>query len=148
MSFARQTTKTEPIKSLQHFALFVKFYINVISTQNVVNFERHILPYFVLSNESLACKWHQRAWTVFFVIISFIRKDKEGKICLQTFTTFCVDITFLYILTFNAKCCILVTSSVFVVRFVNDIVEFELSFLKQCFSLKRPNEAKYVFKNL
>ena len=44
MSFASQTTKSEPIKSLQHFALFVKFYINVISTQNVVNFERHILP--------------------------------------------------------------------------------------------------------
>ena len=30
----------------------------------------------------------------------------------------------------NAKCCKLVTSSVFVVRFVNDIVELELSFLK------------------
>ena len=44
MPFASQTTKTEPIKSLQHFALFVKFYINVKSTQNVVNFERHILP--------------------------------------------------------------------------------------------------------
>ena len=41
----------------------------------------------------------------FFVIISFIRKDKYGKICLQKFTTFCVDITFLYILTINAKCC-------------------------------------------
>ena len=49
--------------------------------------------------------------------------------CLQKFTTFCVDITFLYILTFNAKCCKLLTSSVFVVRFVNDIVELELSFL-------------------
>ena len=36
---------------------------------------------------------------------------------------------FWYILTFNAKCCKLLTSSVFVVRFVNDIVEFELSFL-------------------
>ena len=35
----------------------------------------------------------------------------------------------LYILTFNAKCCKLFTSSVFVVRFVNDIVELELSFL-------------------
>ena len=58
----------------------------------------------------------------FFVIIPFIRKDKQGKICLQKFTTFCVDITFWYILTFNAKCCKLLTSSVFVVRFVNDIV--------------------------
>ena len=48
--------------------------------------------------------------------------------CLQKFTTFCVDITFLYILTFNAKCCKLLTSSVFMVRFVNDIVELELSF--------------------
>ena len=65
----------------------------------------------------------------FFVIKSFIRKDKKGKICLQKFTTFCVDITLLYILTFNAKCCKLLTSSVFVVRFVNDIVELELSFL-------------------
>ena len=65
----------------------------------------------------------------FFVIISFIRKDKKGKICLQKFTTFYVDITFLYILTFNAKCCKLLTSSIFVVRFVNDIVELELSFL-------------------
>ena len=49
--------------------------------------------------------------------------------CLQKFTTFCVDITFLYILTFNAKCCKLLTSSVLVVGFVNDIVELELSFL-------------------
>ena len=64
----------------------------------------------------------------FFVIISFIRKDKYGKISLQKFTTFCVDITFLYSLTFNAKCCKLLTSSVFVFRFVNDIVELELSF--------------------
>ena len=48
--------------------------------------------------------------------------------CLQKFTTFCVDITFLYILTFNAKCCKLLTSSVFMVGFVNDIVELELSF--------------------
>ena len=39
------------------------------------------------------------------------------------------DITFWYILTFNAKCCKLLTSSVFMVRFVNDIVELELSFL-------------------
>ena len=44
-------------------------------------------------------------------------------------TTFSVDITFWYILTFNAKCCKLLTSSVFVVRFINDIVELELSFL-------------------
>ena len=39
------------------------------------------------------------------------------------------DIIFLYIVTFNAKCCKLLTRSVFVVRFVNDIVELELSFL-------------------
>ena len=39
-----------------------------------------------------------------------------------------LDITFLYILTFNAKCCKHLTTSVFV-RFVNDIVELELSFL-------------------
>ena len=49
------------------------------------------------------------------------------------FTTFCVDITLLYILTFNAKCCKLLTSSVFVVRFVNDIVELELSFCNNIF---------------
>ena len=85
---------------------------------------------------------------LFFVIISFIRKDKLGKICLQKFTKFCVDITFWYILTFkikccklltsfvyvviltfNTKCCVFLTSSLFVVRFVNDIVELELSFL-------------------
>ena len=36
---------------------------------------------------------------------------------------------FLYIWTFNAKSCKLLKSSVFVVRFVNDIVELELSFL-------------------
>ena len=45
------------------------------------------------------------------------------------FTTFCVDIIFLYILAFNAKYCKFLTSSVFVVRFVNNIVEFELTFL-------------------
>ena len=38
MSFTNPTTKTELVKSLQHFALNVKMYINVISTQNVVNF--------------------------------------------------------------------------------------------------------------
>ena len=64
------------------------------------------------------------------VIISFFRKDKWGEICLQQFTTFCVDITLLYILTFNAKCCKLFMSSIFVVRFVNDMKELELSFLK------------------
>ena len=45
MSFTNLTTKTETVKSLQHFALNVKMYKNVISTQNVVNFLRHILPY-------------------------------------------------------------------------------------------------------
>ena len=34
------------------------------------------------------------------------------------------------------------------VRFVNDIVELELSFLKQYLSLERTNRSKYVFKNL
>ena len=43
MSFTNLTTKTELVKSLQHFALNVKMYQNVIS--NVVNFWRHILPY-------------------------------------------------------------------------------------------------------
>ena len=45
MSFTSQSTKTELIKSLQHFALIVKFLTKVILTQNVVNFGRHILPY-------------------------------------------------------------------------------------------------------
>ena len=45
MSFTNLTTKTELVKSLQHFALNVKMYQNVISTQNVVNFWIHILPY-------------------------------------------------------------------------------------------------------
>ena len=58
-----------------------------------------------------------------------------GKICLQKFATFCVDITFWYILTFNAKCCKLLTSSVFVVRFVNDIVEL---FCNNVFNWKGP----------
>ena len=49
--------------------------------------------------------------------------------CLQKFTTFCVDITFWYILTFNTKFCKLLTSSVFVVRFINDIDEIKLSYL-------------------
>ena len=38
MSFTNLTTNTELVKSLQHFALNVKMYQNVISTQNVVNF--------------------------------------------------------------------------------------------------------------
>ena len=42
MSFTSKTTKTELIKSLQHFALIVKFYTNVILKQNVVDFLRHI----------------------------------------------------------------------------------------------------------
>ena len=45
MSFTNLTTKTELVISLQHFALNVKMYQNVISTQNVVNFWRDILPY-------------------------------------------------------------------------------------------------------
>ena len=38
MSFTNLTTKTELVKSLQHFALNVNMYRYVISTQNVVNF--------------------------------------------------------------------------------------------------------------
>ena len=57
------------------------------------------------------------------------------------------DITFLSILTFNAKCCKHLTSFVFGVRYINDNVELELSFL-QCLSLERANRSKYVFKNL
>ena len=45
MSLTNLTTKTELVKSLQHFVLNVKMYKIVISTQNVVNFLRHILPY-------------------------------------------------------------------------------------------------------
>ena len=44
MSFTN-LTNIELVKSLQHFALNVKMYKSVISTQNVVNFWRHILPY-------------------------------------------------------------------------------------------------------
>ena len=38
MSFTNLTTKTELVKSLQHFALNVQMYKNVISMQIVVNF--------------------------------------------------------------------------------------------------------------
>ena len=38
MSFTNLTTKTELVKSLQYFVLIVKFYTNVILTQNVVIF--------------------------------------------------------------------------------------------------------------
>ena len=38
MSFTNLTTKKKIVKSLVHFALNVKIYQNVISTQNVVNF--------------------------------------------------------------------------------------------------------------
>ena len=44
ISWTCQTTKNEHSKSLQHFALIVKFYTNLILTQNVVNFWRHIFP--------------------------------------------------------------------------------------------------------
>ena len=44
----------------------------------------------------------------------------------------------MYILTFNAKYCKLLTSSVFVVGFVNGIVELELSFCNNVFHLKGP----------
>ena len=64
----------------------------------------------------------------FLVIISFIRKDKQGKICLKNLQHFALISHFVH-LTFNAKCFKLLTSSAFVVRFVNDIVELELSYL-------------------
>ena len=57
--------------------------------------------------------------------------------CLKIYNIL-VDITFWYILTFNAKCCKLLTSSVFVVRFVNDIVELELSLCNNDFRWKGP----------
>ena len=45
MSFTNLIMKTELVKCLQHFALIVKFYTNVLSTQNIVTFKRNILPY-------------------------------------------------------------------------------------------------------
>ena len=38
MSFTDLIIKTELVRSLQHFAFIVKFYTNVLSTQNVVTF--------------------------------------------------------------------------------------------------------------
>ena len=63
MSFTNLTTKTELVKSLQHFALNVKMYKNVISTQNVVNFWRYILPYLsflmkdVITKKKVQVRW-------------------------------------------------------------------------------------------
>ena len=51
MSFTNLTTKTELVKNLQHLALIVKFYTNLILTQNVVNFLKTYFALFVLSNE-------------------------------------------------------------------------------------------------
>ena len=56
MSFTNLTTKTELVKSLQLFALNVKMYKNVISTQNVVHFSRHILPYVSFLMEDIITK--------------------------------------------------------------------------------------------
>ena len=90
-------------------------YKNVILTQNVVNFLRHILPYLSFLMKDIITKKDSSSSLMSFASQSFIGKD--------------VDITFLYILAFKAKCCKLLTGSVFVVRFVNDVVELELSFL-------------------
>ena len=76
LSFASQTTKTEPIKSLQHFSLIVKFYTKVISTQNVENFERHILPLLSFPVKDWLANDINELELSFLVIISFIRKDK------------------------------------------------------------------------
>ena len=56
MSFTNLTTKTELVKSLQHFALIVKFYTNVILTQNVVNFWRDILTYWSFPMKDIITK--------------------------------------------------------------------------------------------
>ena len=56
MLLTGQTTKTELIKSLQHFALIVKFYTNVILTQNVVNFHRLIWPYWSFPMKDIITK--------------------------------------------------------------------------------------------
>ena len=63
MSFTNLTMKTELNKSLQHFAFNVKLYKNVISTQNVVNFWRHILPYlYFLMKDIITKKTVQIRW--------------------------------------------------------------------------------------
>ena len=56
MLFTNKTTKTELIKSLQHFALIVKFYTNLILTQNVVNFLRYIWPYWSFPMKDIITK--------------------------------------------------------------------------------------------
>ena len=63
MSFTNLTMKTELVKSLQHFALNVKLYKNVISMQNVVNIWRHILPYLsflmkdIITKKTVQVRW-------------------------------------------------------------------------------------------
>ena len=59
MAFLNLITKTELVKSLQHFALNVKMYKSVISTQNVVNFWRHILPYLSFLMKDIITKKRQ-----------------------------------------------------------------------------------------
>ena len=59
VSFTNPTTKTELVESLQHFALNAKMYKNVISTQNVENFRRHILPYLSFLMKDIITKKRQ-----------------------------------------------------------------------------------------
>ena len=75
MTFTNLTTKTELVKSLQHFALTVKMYQNVISTQNGVNFWRHILPYLSFLMKDIITKKRQ------FKFVDVIYKpNHENKI--------------------------------------------------------------------
>ena len=66
MSFTNPTTKTELIKRLQNFALNVKMYKNLISTQNVVNFLETHFALFVLSNERYYYKKDSTSSTMTF----------------------------------------------------------------------------------
>ena len=63
---------------------------------------------------------------------------------LLKFTTFCVDITFLYILTINAKCCKDLMISFFVVWHVNGILYSKLAYFDKYLSMERLKKTKYV----
>ena len=70
MLLTGQTTKTELIKSLQHFELIVKFYTNVILTQNVVNYFRHIWPYWYFPMKDIITKKDSSSSTMSFTNLS------------------------------------------------------------------------------
>ena len=72
-----------------------------------------------------------------FVIMSFIGKEQQGQICLQKFTTFCDNITFVYNLTINANCCKLLMSSFFVVWHVNQYFEPKLAYFDKYLSMEK-----------